>query len=104
MAQTMHSMMAATKDVIDLENNNDSCSSLGSDMLALIQRPTKKLKNSSEVAKKKSSSFSAKKSLEGKTISYSHQYKKPVEMEDIMFFIMQQQMKHQDNNKAAREH
>eukprot|EP00957_Ditylum_brightwellii_P006619 502406-Ditylum_brightwellii.AAC.1 len=73
-------------------------------VLAFIRRPTEKSKNSSKAAKKKSLFFlvstsinsvegkrviaQAKKLLEGKAISYSCQYKKPAEIENIMFFII----------------
>eukprot|EP00957_Ditylum_brightwellii_P198925 15162363-Ditylum_brightwellii.AAC.1 len=52
MTQTIPSMITTNKGVIDLDNNSNSGSD--SDMLAFIQRPTKKSKNSSKSEKKKS--------------------------------------------------
>eukprot|EP00957_Ditylum_brightwellii_P168511 12826750-Ditylum_brightwellii.AAC.1 len=108
MTQTTPFAMTANKGVINLENNNNSEAA-----------STEKSKNSSKAAKKKSLFFSvsssinsverkrviaqAKKSLEGKAISYSCQYKKPAEMENSTFFAIQQQMKQQKDDKAARE-
>eukprot|EP00957_Ditylum_brightwellii_P211665 15366446-Ditylum_brightwellii.AAC.1 len=115
MAQSMPSTMT-TKKVIELDN--ESVSGSDTDMSA-FENPFKRAKNVSSPPKITSSSFSlsssvntverkkvimqAKKTLEGKTISYSCLYKKPTKMENSMFFIMQQQMKQRKDNKVARE-
>eukprot|EP00957_Ditylum_brightwellii_P053628 4063532-Ditylum_brightwellii.AAC.1 len=80
--------MTAKKCIVKLDNNSSSGSNTD---ISSVEHPFKKVKNC------------AKKSLEGKTISYSFQYKKPAEMENSIFFIIQHQMKQKNDNKAARE-
>eukprot|EP00957_Ditylum_brightwellii_P210783 15365392-Ditylum_brightwellii.AAC.1 len=94
MEQTIPSMMTAKKGVIKLDSNSGSDSDISA-----FEKPFKKAKNVSELPKRKSSSFSVPSSIN--TVERKH--KKPAEIKNNMFFIMQQQVKQRKDNKAARE-
>eukprot|EP00957_Ditylum_brightwellii_P203568 15335221-Ditylum_brightwellii.AAC.1 len=130
MAQTLHTL--SKKDIIKVKSRgNSSDSEESADMSAFKTHPFKKSevgdkkkvagklgkKKATKIEEKVSSKVSsvesaaldksmmvkAKKSLEGRMISYPQNLPKANMMDSSLFFILQQQMKQREDEKTAKE-